>query len=61
MDLGVDGAEQWWFNLRTHEVEHGAGAPNMERLGPYATKEEAESALERAHERSEAWDAQDDE
>lgn len=60
MDLGVDGAEPWWFNLRTREAEHGSGAPNMERLGPFATKEEAEMALEHARERSEAWDAQDE-
>lgn len=60
VDLGVDGAEQWWFNLITQKVEQGSGAPNRERLGPYASKEEAEKALERARERSEAWDAQDE-
>jgi hypothetical protein len=29
-------------------------------MGPYATRAEAESALERAHARTEAWDAEDD-
>lgn len=60
MDLGVDGEAQWWFNLLTKEVEHGSGAPNAERLGPYATKEEAQMALETAHARSEAWDADEE-
>ena len=57
----VDEHDQWWYNLVTGEVEFGAGAPNSERLGPYATKDEAEHALQRARERNDAWDAQDDE
>ena len=50
----------WWFNLRTQQVEQGQGDPNGERLGPYATREEAEGALGRMHERTEAFDKQDD-
>jgi hypothetical protein len=61
VDLGLDGNDLWWFNLRTQQVEQGPGDPNSERMGPYATREEAESALERAHARSEAWDAADEE
>lgn len=57
----LDEPDQWWYNLVTGQVEFGAGAPNSERLGPYATKDEAEHALQRARERNEAWDAQDDE
>ena len=57
MDLGIDDNDQWWFNLRTQEVEQGPGAPNAERMGPYGTRDEAETALSRARERSEAWDA----
>lgn len=57
MDLGVEGNDQWWFNLRTLTVEQGPGQANAERMGPYSTKAEAETALERARERSEAWDA----
>jgi hypothetical protein len=50
----------WWFNLRTQQVEQGQGDPNGERLGPYATREEAAGALGRMHERTEAFDKQDD-
>jgi hypothetical protein len=60
VDLGTEGSAQWWFNLRTLTVEQGPGDPNSERMGPYATREEAQSAMERAHARSEAWDAEDD-
>ena len=31
----------WWFNLKRQQVEEGDGDPNSERLGPYATREEA--------------------
>ena len=37
-----------------------AGCPGKDRLGPYATKEEAENALELVRERNEEWDAADD-
>lgn len=60
MDLGLDGNDLWWYNLRTQEVEQGPGAPNAQRMGPYLTRAEAETALERAQARTEAWDAEDD-
>lgn len=54
----------WWFNLRTHAVEHGPGSPAKDRMGPYATRADAERALQTARERNEAWrraeDADDD-
>jgi hypothetical protein len=59
VDIGLEGDDQWWFNLRTQQVERGSGAPNAERMGPYATEREAAEALERARERSEAWEAED--
>lgn len=60
VDLGLDGEHLWWYNLRTQKVEQGPGDPNSERMGPYLTREEADTALERAHARTEAWDAEDD-
>jgi hypothetical protein len=42
-----------------HRVEQGPGSPDSERLGPYQTYEEAATALDRAHRRSEAWDEED--
>ena len=50
----------WWFNLRTQHVEQGQGDPNSERLGPYVTREEAESVLERMKARNDTFDAEDD-
>ena len=51
---------QWWFNLRTQQVEEGEGDANDERLGPYATREEAAGVLERMRKRNEALDAEDE-
>lgn len=60
MDLGLEGDAHWWFNLRTQTVEQGPGDPNSERMGPYATELEAKTALDRARERTEAWDRDED-
>ena len=49
----------YWWSLVHHRVEQGPGSPNAERLGPYKTYEEAATALDRAHKRNEAWDAED--
>ena len=49
----------WWFNLRTQQVEEGQGDPNSERLGPYATREEAAGVLERMRRRNEQFDNED--
>jgi len=55
---GVSG--DWWFNLRTQQVEQGQGDPNSERLGPYETEAEAAGVLERMRRRNEAFDREDD-
>jgi hypothetical protein len=52
--------DDWWYCLTHNTVEHGAGCPGKDRLGPYATKEEAENALELVRERNQEWDAADD-
>jgi hypothetical protein len=49
--------DQWWYCLRHKTVEQGDGCGNTDRLGPYATPEEASRALEKAAERTEAWDS----
>jgi hypothetical protein len=46
----------WYFCLTHLRIEHGAACANAERLGPYATREDAERALQTAAERNEAWD-----
>jgi hypothetical protein len=49
----------WWW-CTTHEVvEPNDGCPNAVRLGPYESAKEAEHAVELAHERTEAWEAED--
>ena len=51
-----DDDDQWWFCLKHTAVEQGTGCANSERLGPYATREEATAAIAHAAERSEQWD-----
>jgi hypothetical protein len=50
----------WYWCLKHGRVEPAEGCANIDRLGPYRTREEAETALDRAHERTERWDAEDD-
>ena len=50
----------WYYCLVHQKVEPEEGCANDERLGPYATEADAEHALERVHERNEAFDAEDD-
>ena len=46
----------WWYCLKHHAVEPYRGCAAEDRLGPYATRAEADHALERVAERNEAWD-----
>ena len=48
-----------WGCLTHARVEEGPGCPNMERLGPYSSREQAETAIDRAKARTEAEDAKD--
>lgn len=47
---------RYWFCLTHHAVEGEHGCKNADRLGPYATQEEAARALDKVAERNEAWD-----
>ncbi len=58
MSAATDGP--WYWCLKHNRVEPADGCANIERLGPYQTKAEAETALERAHERTEKWDSEDE-
>lgn len=49
----------FWYNPSTGEVEEGRRSAWTDRMGPYATREEAAKALETAARRSESWDAED--
>lgn len=47
---------EYWFCLTHHTVEGREGCKNADRLGPYASAEEASHALEKVQQRNEQWD-----
>lgn len=46
----------WYYCLTHHVVESYDGCRSAERLGPYATPEDAAKALEHAAERNKEWE-----
>ena len=53
----TDPEEQWWYDLTTKQVVRGRKLGKaVDRLGPYASREEAEQAMERVAERNEEWE-----
>ncbi|UOE21811.1 hypothetical protein NI17_002275 [Thermobifida halotolerans] len=54
-----NGPGQWWYSLKTKQVEYGPGSPGKDRMGPYPDRASAEAAMERARERTERWDEED--
>jgi hypothetical protein len=47
----------WWYDLKTKSAVQDSRAGRVaDRLGPYASREEAERALEKVAERNEAYD-----
>ena len=63
-DWGIDDPQEtFWFNTRTGQVENGPQSLSVDRLGPFATAEEAARANEIVAERARKWaeeDASDD-
>jgi len=51
--------DEWWYNDRTGEVEHGPQSLAIDRIGPFATREEAARAPEIVAERARRWAAED--
>ena len=51
--------EQFFYCLKHGTVEGADGCPPIDRLGPYASHDEASRALEKAAERNAEWDAED--
>jgi hypothetical protein len=55
----MDAEDGWWYCLKHRTVErYDSDCPGKDRLGPYATREEAARALETVQRRNEEWDAQ---
>lgn len=50
-----DEVPEFWFNTKTGLVEVGKQSAAIYRLGPFATRIEAEGALQLLKERSKAW------
>ncbi|MEJ7742035.1 MAG: hypothetical protein WKF73_05480 [Nocardioidaceae bacterium] len=49
-------AEQYYYCLDHKSVESEAGCKSADRLGPYASRDEASQALEKVEQRNETWD-----
>ncbi|HYO31761.1 MAG TPA: hypothetical protein VES21_02855 [Nocardioidaceae bacterium] len=49
-------AEQFYFCLKHRTVEGEDGCKAADRLGPYPSRDEAETALDKVQQRNEEWD-----
>ncbi len=49
----------YWWCLKHERVEDESGCAHTDRLGPYATQQEAQDALATARRRTEEQDARD--
>ncbi|MFV0253968.1 MAG: hypothetical protein ACK5H2_11640 [Beutenbergiaceae bacterium] len=55
----LDPETAFYFNTATGEVEQGMVSDWTDRMGPYASYDEAARALQTAAERNRAWDEAD--
>ena len=51
---------EYWFNLRTKQVEVGKQSAALFRVGPFATFAEAEKAEQTLADRAKAWRDEED-
>ena len=51
---------EYWYNVRTRQVEEGAQSNWSQLLGPFGTREEAQAAMARVQANNEAHDAADE-
>jgi len=54
--MSGEGAQSYWYNMKTGEVEFGFESPSINRVGPFDSREDAEHALEKLRANSEKWD-----
>jgi hypothetical protein len=52
--------KRYWYNVKTGEVEDGPQSMSIDRIGPFATREEAANALATYEERNRAWDEEEE-
>ena len=53
--MSEDLEHQFWYNMKTGEVEQGFQSPAPDRVGPFETRAEAERALEILRANSAKW------
>ena len=58
-DGGAEGGD-YWYCLVHQTVEHRSGCANKDRIGPFATAEEASRALATIADRQARYDAEDE-
>lgn len=52
--------QRWWWCLKHERVEPELGCADTKRVGPFATVEEAQRALQTVQERNKQYDAEDE-
>ena len=57
--MAQDVEHQYWYNMKTGEVEQGFQSPAPDRVGPFETRAEAERALEILRANSAKWAEED--
>lgn len=58
--MGWLGTDRYYYDPKTGEVTRGRLRGVWRRMGPYASEVEARQALDRARERDEEWQAEDE-
>lgn len=48
--------DEWYFNMPTGRAENGKLSPLDQRMGPYASEQEALAAWKIAAQRNKAWE-----
>jgi hypothetical protein len=57
--MAEDIEHRFWYNMHTGEVEQGFQSPSINRVGPFATRDEAAHALDTLRANSAKWAAED--
>jgi hypothetical protein len=55
----MDDDQNFYYCVKHHKVERGAGCRAADRLGPFKTEAEAAAALDTVQRRNQEWDSSD--
>ncbi len=53
-------ADEWFYCVKHGAVEQGPQCPSRNRMGPYASREQAQHAMSTVAERNQEWDRESD-